>query len=746
MNREVLEIALAGFLHNIGMFIRGMVEDTNSKLLDGFDKAKYQNDNNISTEKVYTEYFIKNILKEIPEITDIEKFIDLAITYNISSNEKNIINVADRISSGITKDDGSELIQYNEWIKIKLMSIFDELDDKIKDYSSRRYQYPISKFDEISIFPEPKTDKSFGYSAILDGFCNDLKNIQKTNLKDWFMEFDDINKKWTTFIPSSIKGMSDISLYDYARTTSAIAQSLYVYHKDKNDFNNIENNNIEKKLLFFKAKFNGIQNFIFATGGETNKNAAKILRGRSFYISLLMKKVCSLLCDELGLAHTAIIMNAAGSITAILPNTQNIKDKLQILKEKINNWLIKQFYGETSISFAYIEIAADDLKNKLQSIGSLIADELDIEKYHKIPINNIGIVKEYFKENEVLCKYCGKKPATKKENQENIKCSICEDLTKIGENLIKKKQFDLSVPLFDTYKTVYPKDYDNLYVPKNSEGITKNFDEIIGNDIKGINVLGVLKADIDNLGSLFYKVSKDSGISKQVTFSRMLDAFWTMWLPKKLEKDFIDIYTVFSGGDDLFLIGKWDDIINFSFELKKEFTRYTCNSSQISFSAGIALLKPGFPITDFYYLSENSLEKSKHYNSKNFKFTSKNALTVFDTTISWEQIESCKNLDKYFDENTFNTAFKYKILSFIEMAEKVDNMKEDQENITIKDMQSLKWQSLLSYFISRNNSVSSSINKKDLINSFISKISNKNDRNVLKIVLYKNIYKNRDRR
>lgn len=688
-------------------------------------------------------YNIKNFLQKI---TNIEKFVDLTSNYNIDSSEtdKIIIRIADSLSVGVNSEDFNSKT-HDELIKIRLKSIFDELDDK--DYHSCKYQYSLSDFNETSIFPKQKTDiTSDEYSKITNGFYEDLRKLSQTNLKDWFIEFDKINKKWITLIPMAM--ISDISLYDHARTTSAIAQSLYVYHKDKNDFvkEHIEANDTEKKLLFFKAKFNGIQNFIFSTGGETNKNASKILRGRSFYISLLMKKVCSMLCDELGLANTAIIMNAAGSITAILPNTQAIKEKIEIIKEKINNWLIKQFYGETSISFAYIEITGKDLKDNLSEIGSLIAEKLDIAKYHKIPINKLGVIKNYFKEKDVVCKYCGKRPTKKEDKIEDIKCDICVDLTKIGENLIKKKQFDLSVPIFDTYKTIYPQDYDNLYVPRNTEGITKTFDEIIGEDDKGINALGVLKADVDNLGSLFYKVSKNGGISKQVNFSRMLDAFWTLWLPIELEKKHPNVYTVFSGGDDLFLIGKWDEIINFALELKQNFNKYTCDNPNISFSAGIAFIRPGFPIMDFYYLSENSLEQSKHFSSNNFKIKNKNALTIFDRTISWEQIDSYKSIDKYFDENNFNTAFKYKILSFIEMAERVDDIKNEQENITIKDMQCLKWQSLISYFISRNTSVSSSANKKEIINNFVSKINNKNDRNVLKIVLYKNIYKNRDRR
>lgn len=291
-------------------------------------------------------------------------------------------------------------------------------------------------------------------------------------------------------IGNSKKTIPDISLYDHAKTTSAIAQALYVYHKDKNNFikESIKSNDIDKKFLYFKAKFNGIQNFIFSQGAQTNKKAAKLLRGRSFYISLIMKRFCELLCDELGLAHTAIIMNAAGSITAILPNTENTKDKLNTIKEKVNNWLIEKFYGEVSISFAYVEITGNDLVNNLKNVTGFIASKLEIVKFHKISVNKLGAIKEYFKEDETTCKYCGKRPAKKSENIEDVMCDVCNDLINIGEHLINRKKLDLEVSIFNVYKTIYEQDYDNLYVPTkfndNNIKMTKDFDDIVGNDDK----------------------------------------------------------------------------------------------------------------------------------------------------------------------------------------------------------------------------------------------------------------------
>ena len=222
MNNDVLTIALAGFLHNIGIFVQCTSEDSNANLFNDSDKAKYKNDYSL-----YTAYFIKNILKEIPE-TDIQKLIDLSTENNTGCDEKEkfIINIAKIISAGMDTNNYNNEIN-KQFTKVRLQSIFNEFNENIK------YEHSLSDFNENSIFPQEKSNNIFTYSTLSKNFFKDLENLQKTNLKDWFIEFDKLNKKWISFVPSNIQY---ISLYDHLRTTSAITQALYVYHKDKNDF------------------------------------------------------------------------------------------------------------------------------------------------------------------------------------------------------------------------------------------------------------------------------------------------------------------------------------------------------------------------------------------------------------------------------------------------------------------------------------------------------------------------------
>ncbi|MDI6727165.1 MAG: type III-A CRISPR-associated protein Cas10/Csm1, partial [Smithellaceae bacterium] len=87
-----------------------------------------------------------------------------------------------------------------------------------------------------------------------------------------------------------------------------------------------------------------------------------------------------------------------------------------------------------------------------------------------------------------------------------------------------------------------------------------------GGDYQGKPYLAVFKADVDNLGLLFaYGLhgNDDQGnrftIGRYATFSRMMDRFFTAYLPQLFagHAEYADTYTVFAGGDDLFLIGPW---------------------------------------------------------------------------------------------------------------------------------------------------------------------------------------------
>lgn len=227
-------------------------------------------------------------------------------------------------------------------------------------------------------------------------------------------------------------------------------------------------------------------------------------------------------------------------------------------------------------------------------------------------------------------------------------------------------------------------------------------------DWQGERRLGLLKADVDRLGLIFnLGLGKDVTVSRYLTMSRMIDLFFAGWVEEILSTEFRGLYTVFSGGDDLFVVGPWEEIIEFSRKLYKEFRSFTCQNDNITLSAGIALLKPKMPIARGAKLANKFLDISKRGGNEESiigkadekeEDKGRNRLTLFGTTLKWDELEAVipfKNL--LFDElkekdSPFKVAFLHRLIKYHRM----------YLNVHEGMIESLLYRSQMAYDIARN--------------------------------------------
>ena len=200
----------------------------------------------------------------------------------------------------------------------------------------------------------------------------------------------------------------------------------------------------------------------------------------------------------------------------------------------------------------------------------------------------------------------------------------------------------------------------------------------IANKAEGIRRIGILRMDVDNLGSIFIKGLNDNrdfkgltqsdvnrqeireGLSKQAALSRYINLFFTAYVPKLTREKFESCKIIYAGGDDLFAVGPWDKLPEMAYEIRKKFTEYCCKNPDLSLSAGIALMTEKYPLLGGACSSGEAEERAKNFdrgkalylsdwkNSKKQK--GKDALCFLDTVIGWEDY---KNIDK-FKENLKN--------------------------------------------------------------------------------------------
>ncbi len=153
----------------------------------------------------------------------------------------------------------------------------------------------------------------------------------------------------------------------------------------------------------------------------------------------------------------------------------------------------------------------------------------------------------------------------------------------------------------------------------------------------GSQFLGVLRADVDNLGLLFAQgMGARRSLSRVAMLSRMMDLFFSGWIHHTLEhppagKRYDHIYTVYAGGDDLCLVGPWDVVIDFSHYLAEKFAEYVGWNPNVTLSAAITVTKPKYPIATAAWQAGEWLDHRA-------KALGRNRLHLFGVTVRWRAL------------------------------------------------------------------------------------------------------------
>lgn len=233
-------------------------------------------------------------------------------------------------------------------------------------------------------------------------------------------------------------------------------------------------------------------------------------------------------------------------------------------------------------------------------------------------------------------------------------CILAEDSTALYSLSSRGSQVNARYPVAKTLPYAIekidglPSEEDENGVTTVNPGQTVSF-TTLAHMAEGDKRIGILKMDVDNLGLIFSQgfpstLSKELvSISRIATLSRTLSNFFNIIIDQ-ICKEIFDMwkkhsgwqykhsisnifYLTFSGGDDLLIIGPWEQIIELAREVRKKFKRFTCENPNLSISAGIYICKPKYPINMAVKKADEALKQSK---SKG-----KNRITVIGETIVW---------------------------------------------------------------------------------------------------------------
>jgi len=459
--------------------------------------------------------------------------------------------------------------------------------------------------------------------------------------------------------------------------------------------------NLSKNMLLVSGDFYGIQKFIFDR--LSTKNASKVLRAKSAFIQIFTEYLAKYICSEFQISKDSILSMNAGKFEILFEQKEV---DLESIQEKIDVYFIKNFYGLSGIMLSMVECKEEDFKSvtKYKALRKKIIDSIEDKKFQKFKLfdeNAIDIM-EYDTniDNQTLCKICNIRKAEEKKES----CSICNGFVELG----KKLSFSHQDELVSSNKLGI--DFDGFVTEIKLDKRLKSYIYFEGNapaDFKiladsscqisetGIKSLAILKADVDNMGKFLENSDVTNSFKSFDSFSKTMDNFFSIYVPQLMEKEYKHTYTVFAGGDDLFLLGAWDEVLELARTIEREFKSFV-KSDDLSISFGIAIAKPSTPISYLAEHTEHLLEEAKGIDNEKEVEHPKDAISLFRETVKWKNYlevysELYKELENF--EEQLNTAFLYRLLELIEMSKRVK-----YEN----DIPSTMWKSKFRYSFNRN--------------------------------------------
>jgi CRISPR-associated protein Csm1 len=499
MDETTLKISIASFIHDIGKFAGKEVLGLSSREVDlkASDFLPVYNGRYSHQHALFTAEFIERYKAVLPDEFNKpwgvgDGLIKLAASHhNPSSPMEWIVAEADRISSGMDRESfdayENEAVPVSDYEKTRLLPILECLDVEGKaDFSKRenyKHAFRLARMSPETMFPLPvaavtskNRDSAKGeYHALFNDFIRDLQTLShKAHISLWFEHFESLVMRYVSQMPAARVGnvIPDVSLYDHLKTTAAIGAALYLFHKTANTLNvaAVKKGDI-KKFLLISGNFHGIQNFIFNGYGDTRKYRSKLLRGRSFYVSVLTELVAHLVCRQISLPSVSVVLNAGGKFTIIGPNTEDAKKAVQAVQHQIDSWFSDLTYCETGISLSMVTASPDEFKSgDFPKVQDRVSRNMSEKKLSRFDLDRFaGVVENYFdRKGAELCPFCGKRPADMLMKDEKQICRLCKDHVFMGENLVKKNALAvldrgivpqdkmLMEPLFGEFQIVFP--------------------------------------------------------------------------------------------------------------------------------------------------------------------------------------------------------------------------------------------------------------------------------------------------
>ncbi len=700
MKDEEVKLVIGALLHDIGKVVYRQGQDKRKHSQSGYDYLKEQIG---LTDK---------------EILNCVRYHHADGIKGASISEDDfayIVYIADNIASAVDRRDKEEA-ESGFQIHTTMQPVFNLLNG---NHGNMYYRPMMLNPDGEINYPVPMQGEfdEIQYNIILQNISDNLKGIEwNTEYVNSLLEVLEAN---LSYVPSSTskQEVADISLYDHLKLTAAAASCIYAYLKGKDItdykqelFRNAVSFYDEKAFLLASLDISGIQKFIYTI---STKNALKTLRSRSFYLEIMMEHIIDMLLQDLSLSRASLIYCGGGHCYLLLPNTEEVRRRFDAFCRKINQWYIQNFQVSLYIAGGYVPCSCNELHNipngSYSSLFQQLSAMLSQKKSNRYSAGDIKMlnhrnVQDYDRECSV-CRRIG-------QVNELGRCSVCENIEKFSAKVLQAKIFTVTMDaqvdglplpgdcklITDTEETLKDRMQNDIYFVraygKNKMYTGKHIaaklwvgDYTTGSSFEefarmadGIDRIAVLRADVDNLGQAIVAGFNDTKngnryvtLSRTATLSRQLSLFFKLYINKILnepqytmdgkKKDHRNATIVYSGGDDLFIVGAWNDVIELAVDVRRGLETYT--EGTLTISAGIGIYPHSYPVSIIAQEVAHQEESSKHKPGKNAitiledgafheEYEDDTVSHISDGTYGWQEFEDEVIADKF---NTIKNFF-----------------------------------------------------------------------------------------
>jgi CRISPR-associated protein Csm1 len=415
-----------------------------------------------------------------------------------------------------------------------------------------------------------------------------------------------------------------------------------------------------EKGIAIEGDFSGIQRFVLRPVPGAS-GAARRLRARSFRVLALTRLVATAVEERFRGVQARLFYSAGGRFLVVSNFCSDWRERIAVLQGELDVDLLNSYLGELVFHLAGAEFTGGNIP--VAELRESMIKRKQTPLAGALRSNNgwAGESRFVFRATEhEKCDGCAS-TALLAEGNDSL-CRTCVDDRELGKGLLTAGRVALTrsksggIVLLGNHWTL--SDNGEISVPLVSHAPTERGQlatfEDLSNRAAGRGYLAFLRIDADRIGEKFRDLA---GQPERIrALSKLLDGAFSSCVSHLIASQFPNLYPVYGGGDDLFVIGPWNDILDFASAWREEFR--AISGDQLSFSAGVALAKPRQHILT----KSEEAERALNEHAK----ASRDSIHALGCTIPWSEfpavLEGARRMASLLAEGQIRSALLHNLI------------------------------------------------------------------------------------